>query len=210
MLNVKFDEGQSKEQLAFLQLKPNKRRNLMRSLIRSANRSSKGRITQQKDLTGKTWKGRANGKKKKMLTKLKRRMKVRYGPNNASVYFKDTRTGKIARAQQEGISITAQAPKNNGEQRKEGLATRNQARALIAAGYKIPRGKGKGAKRASIKWITEHLSKNKAGFLLRDLKGGSSKSKWQIDLPARSFLGQTAQEQKEQQSFILNKAMQVA
>jgi len=57
VLNVKFDEGQSKEQLAFLQLKPNKRRNLMRSLIRSANRSSKGRITQQKDLTGKTWKG---------------------------------------------------------------------------------------------------------------------------------------------------------
>jgi len=210
VLNVKFDEGQSKEQLAFLQLKPNKRRNLMRGLIRSANRSSKGRITQQKDLTGKTWKGRANGKKKKMLTKLKRRMKVRYGPNSASVYFKDSRTGKIARAQQEGISITAQAPKNNGDQRKDGLATRNQARALIAAGYKIPRGKGKGAKRASIKWITEHLSKNQAGFLLRDLKGGSSKSKWQIDLPARSFMGQTASEQKEQQSFILNKAMQVA
>ena len=210
MLNVKFDEGQSKEQLAFLQLKPNKRRNLMRGLIRSANRSSKGRITQQKDLTGRTWKGRANGKKKKMLTKLRRRMKVRYGPNDASVYFNTPRSGKIARAQQEGISITAQAPKNTGEQRKEGFATRNQARALIAEGYKIPRGKGKGAKRASIKWITEHLSKNQAGFLLRELKGSSSKSTWQIDLPARSFLGQTVAEQKQQQSFILNKAMQVA
>lgn len=210
MLNVKFDEGQSKEQLAFLQLKPNKRRNLMRGLIRSANRSSKGRITQQKDLTGRTWKGRANGKKKKMLTKLKSRMKVRYGPNDASVYFNTPRTGKIARAQQEGISITGQAPKKNSEQRKEGLATRNQARALIAEGYKIPRGKGKGAKRASIKWITEHLSKNQAGFLLRELKGSSSKSTWQIDLPARSFLGQTVAEQKQQQSFILNKAMQVA
>lgn len=210
MLNVKFDEGQSKEQLAFLQLKPNKRRNLMRGLIRSANRSSKERITQQKDLTGRTWKGRANGKKKKMLTKLKSRMKVRYGPNDASVYFNTPRTGKIARAQQEGISITGQAPKKNSEQRKEGLATRNQARALIAEGYKIPRGKGKGAKRASIKWITEHLSKNQAGFLLRELKGSSSKSTWQIDLPARSFLGQTVAEQKQQQSFILNKAMQVA
>ncbi|CAM4261263.1 phage virion morphogenesis protein [Pseudoalteromonas maricaloris] len=210
MLNVKFDEGQSKEQLAFLQLKPNKRRNLLRGAIRAANRNSKGRITQQKDLTGKAWKGRANGRKKKMLTKLKRRMKVRYGPNNASVYFKDTRTGKIARAQQEGISITAQAPKDNGEQRKDGLATRNQARALIAAGYKIPRGRGKGTKRASIVWITEHLSKTQAGFLLRELKGSSGKSKWQIDLPARSFLGQTQAEEKEQLNFILNKAMQVA
>lgn len=137
-------------------------------------------------------------------------MKVRYGPNDASVYFNTPRSGKIARAQQEGISITAQAPKNTGEQRKEGFATRNQARALIAEGYKIPRGKGKGAKRASIKWITEHLSKNQAGFLLRELKGSSSKSTWQIDLPARSFLGQTVAEQKQQQSFILNKAMQVA
>ncbi|TMS81980.1 virion morphogenesis protein, partial [Pseudoalteromonas sp. S980] len=29
-------------------------------------------------------------------------------------------------------------------------------------------------------------------------------------LPARSFLGQTVAEQKEQMNFILNKAMQVA
>ncbi len=210
MLNVKFDEGQSKEQLAFLQLKPNKRRNLIRGAIRAANRSSKTRITDEKDLTGKNWKRRANGRKKKMLTKLKSRMKVRYGPNSGQVYFNNTRTAKIARAHQEGASLDAGKPKRKGSQNKDGPATKNLARALIAAGYKIPRGKGKGAKRASIKWITEHLSKNQAGFLLRDLKGNSSKSTWQIDLPARSFLGQTAQEQKEQQSFILNKAMQVA
>jgi len=210
VLNVKFDEGRSKDQLAFLQLKPNKRRNLLRSAIRAANKSSKERITGQRDLVGKTWQGRANGKKKKMLTKLKRNMKVRYGANNAGVYFRGGNSGKIARAHQEGVSLDAGKPKGLAAQNKEGPATRNLARALIAEGYKIPRGKGKGSKRPSIKWITENLSINQAGFLLRELKGSSGKSSWQIDLPARSFLGQTVSEQKEQMNFILNKAMHVA
>ena len=210
MLNVKFDEGRSKEQLAFLQLKPNKRRNLLRSAIRAANKSSKERITGQRDLVGKTWQGRANGKKKKMLTKLKRNMKVRYGANSAGVYFRGGNSGKIARAHQEGVSLDVGKPKGLAAQNKEGPATRNLARALIAEGYTIPRGKGKGSKRPSIKWITENLSINQAGFFLRDLKGSSGKSSWQIDLPARSFLGQTVTEQKQQQSFILNKAMHVA
>lgn len=210
MLNLKFDEGRSKEQLAFLQLKPQKRRNILRSAIRAANKSSKERITRQSDLAGKRWQGRANGKKKKMLTKLKRNMKVRYGANSASVYFKGGNSGKIARAHQEGISLDAGKPKSSAAQNKEGPATRNLARALIAEGYKIPRGKGKGSKRPSIKWITNNLSINQAGFLLRELKGSSGKSAWKIDLPARSFLGQTMAEQKEQMNFILNKAMQVA
>jgi len=210
VLNVKFDEGQSKAQLKFLLLTPNKRRNILRGAIRGANKSSKERITRQTDLTGKTWQGRANGKKKKMLTKLKRNMKVRYGADSAGVYFSGGNSGKIARAHQEGVSLDAGKPKNKAAQNKEGPATRNLARALIAEGYTIPRGKGKGSKRPSIKWITEHLSINQAGFLLRELKGSSSKSAWQIDLPARSFLGQTVSEQKQQQSFILNKAMQVA
>ncbi|MBB1403133.1 phage virion morphogenesis protein [Pseudoalteromonas sp. SG45-1] len=210
MLNVKFDEGRSKDQLAFLQLKPNKRRNILRRVIRTTNKSSKERITKQTDLAGKTWQGRANGKKKKMLTKLKKFMKVRHSANDASVYFSGGNSGKIARAHQEGISLDAGKPKGKAAQNKEGPATRNLARALIAEGYKIPRRKGKGSKRPSIKWITENLSINQAGFLLRDLKGSSSKSTWQIDLPARSFLGQTQGEEKQQMNFILNQAMHVA
>ena len=210
MLNVKFDEGRSKGQLAFLQLKPNKRRNILRRVIRTTNKSSKERITKQTDLAGKTWQGRASGKKKKMLTKLKKFMKVRHSANDASVYFSGGNSGKIARAHQEGISLDAGKPKGKAAQNKEGPATRNLARALIAEGYKIPRRKGKGSKRPSIKWITENLSINQAGFLLRDLKGSSSKSTWQIDLPARSFLGQTQGEEKQQMNFILNQAMHVA
>ena len=210
MLNVKFDEGRSKDQLAFLQLKPNKRRNILRRVIRTTNKSSKERITKQTDLAGKTWQGRASGKKKKMLTKLKKFMKVRHSANDASVYFSGGNSGKIARAHQEGISLDAGKPKGKARQNKEGPATRNLARALIAEGYKIPRRKGKGSKRPSIKWITENLSINQAGFLLRDLKGSSSKSTWQIDLPVRSFLGQTQGEEKQQMNFILNQAMHVA
>lgn len=137
-------------------------------------------------------------------------MKVRHSANDASVYFSGGNSGKIARAHQEGISLDAGKPKGKAAQNKERPATRNLARALIAEGYKIPRRKGKGSKRPSIKWITENLSINQAGFLLRDLKGSSSKSTWQIDLPARSFLGQTQGEEKQQMNFILNQAMHVA
>ena len=96
------------------------------------------------------------------------------------------------------VAWMAGKPKGKAAQNKEGPATRNLARALISEGYKIPRGKGKGSKRPSIKWITNNLSINQAGFLLRELKGSSGKSTWKIDLPARSFLGQTVAEQKEQ------------
>ncbi|TMP64185.1 virion morphogenesis protein, partial [Pseudoalteromonas sp. S1609] len=55
----------------------------------------------------------------------------------------------------------------------------------------------------------ENLSIKQAGFLLRDLKGSSSKITCQIDKPARYFIGHTGIEHKQQQSFILNNAMQV-
>ena len=210
MLNMQFDKGQSIEQLTLLSLQPRKRRNILRSVIRSVSKQSRRRITRQQDLAGKQWQGRANGKKKKMLTKLKKLMKVRFGPNNAHAYFKGRKTGKIAAAHQQGASFEVTRRKNKASQNKAGKATRSIAKALIAAGYKIPRNRGKGSKRPSIKWITANLSLTQAGFLLKELKGGSGKSKWQIDLPARSFLGETKKEHKQHMSFILNKAMQVA
>lgn len=191
-------------------LKPQKRRNILRSVIRSVNRSSKKRITEQTDLKNKTWQGRANSKKKKMLTKLKKLMKVKYGANGAQVYFKNARAAKIAQAHQSGASIDVEPKKSQGNQNKQGKASRVLAKALIKAGYTIPRKRGKGTKKPTIKWVTENLTKNQAGYLLRELKGGSGKSKWQIDLPARSFLGQTEKEHKHNMSFILNKAMQLA
>ncbi|WP_194710038.1 phage virion morphogenesis protein [Pseudoalteromonas sp. S16_S37] len=207
---MQFDQGQSLEQLQLLSLKPQKRKNILRSVIRSVNRASKDRITKQKDLAGKSWQGRANGKKKKMLTKLKRHLKVRARANDAQVYLKGARVGKIATAHQTGATIDVNPRKGGGKRNSDGMATRPMAKALIRAGYTIPRNRGKGSKRPSIKWIVANITLKQAGFLLRELKGGSGKSEWQIDLPARSFLGETPKEHKQHMSFMLNKAMQVA
>ncbi|MBQ4836783.1 phage virion morphogenesis protein [Pseudoalteromonas luteoviolacea] len=210
MLKVHFDEGQSIEQLEFLMLKPQKRRNILRSVIRDVRKSSRKRIQKEQGLSGQSWQARANGKKKKMLVKLKKHMQIRFGPNNAKVYFKGSKTGKIASAHQIGASLNATPTTNTGAQNKSGMATKRQAIALRNAGYKIPRNRGKGSKNPSLKWIQANLTQNQAGFILRELKGSSSKSKWQIDLPARSFLGESKKEFRDHQSFILNKAMQVA
>ncbi|MCF6442348.1 phage virion morphogenesis protein [Pseudoalteromonas luteoviolacea] len=209
MLNVHFDEGQSIEQLEFLMLKPQKRRNILRSVIRDVRKSSRKRIQKEQSLSGQSWQARANGKKKKMLVKLKKHMQIRFGPNRASVYFKSPLVAKTAAAHQQGATLEY-TPRKSGNQNKDGMATKRQAIALRNAGYKIPRNRGKGSKKPSLKWIQANLTQNQAGFILRELKGGSGKSKWQIDLPARSFLGESEKEFRDHKSFILNKAMQVA
>lgn len=81
-------------------------------------------------------------------------------------------------------------------------ASKRQAKALIEAGYKVHikgRGKdkvvseGKGAaKTPTIKWIMTHLTISKAGFILRKLRKEEGRDEWKTTLPARPFLGITA------------------
>ena len=69
-------------------------------------------------------------------------------------------------------------------------ATRKQVRSLIDAGYKARWGNFPGRRTPTMKWITENLTIAQAGVILRAL-GGGSKEEWEINLPARSFLGIT-------------------
>ena len=73
------------------------------------------------------------------------------------------------------------------------MATRDQAKALKAAGFKVwARAINPGApvgklKRPTLKWIVENLSVEKAGFILRTLRNTDPKQSWNVKLPRRPF-----------------------
>lgn len=72
-------------------------------------------------------------------------------------------------------------------------ATRKQASALLAEGYKIRRKGGKGAwKTPTIKWITQNLTIGRAGLILDLLRKNRGVDEWNITIPKRQFLGITA------------------
>lgn len=81
-------------------------------------------------------------------------------------------------------------------------ATYDQAAALIEAGYKVRikgRGKsktikqGKGAAHTpSESWIEDNLTIGQAGLILKILKAEEGRDEWTTTLPARPFLGLTA------------------
>ena len=215
MLTFKADNQKILKQLQLLTLDPNKRRRILRGAGRKVRRDSKTRIKDQRDLTGRTWQARSNGRKKRMLGKLGKNIQVHTSTNDAKVTFGNPLLGKIARAHQDGVSqkmTASRAAKKYGTPDYDGNATRKQARALRAAGYQIRMKKPrKGWKTPSIPWITENLTLGKAANILRILRGEKkSKSSWEIGSPSRSFLGQNQSEYKQLTNYMLDEAMRLS
>ncbi len=213
MLKLGINSEQASNELKLLLLSPQKRRRIMRTAGRKVRRDSRQRIRGQKDLTGKTWQGRSNGRKTRMLKKLGKHVQVHTSPNAAKVTFGNKRLGQIARAHQDGISqemTAAEAARKYGTPDENAKATREQAKALRAEGYKIRRNKGKGWKNPSLKWITTNLGWQQAGLILRTLRDKQSKKRWTIPLPQRSFLGQSQVEYKALRNLVLNEAFRLS
>ena len=213
MLKLGINTEQASNELKLLLLTPQKRRRILRGAGRKVRRDSRQRIHGQKDLTGKTWQGRSNGRKTRMLKKVGKYVQVQTSPHVAKVTFGNKRLGKIARAHQHGISqeMTAtEVAKKHGTVKDSDKATRKQAKDLRAEGYKIRREKGKGWKKASLKWITTNLSLKQAWLALRILRDKQSKQRWTITLPQRSFLGQSQIEYKALRNQILNEAFRLS
>ena len=213
MLKLGFNSEKASNELKLLLLTPQKRRRILRGAGRKVRRDSRKRIRGQKDLTGKTWQGRSNGRKTRMLKKLGKHVQVQTSPNTAKVTFGNKRLGQIARAHQDGISqemTAAEASRKYGTVKEGAKATREQAKALRLEGYKIRRNKGKGWKKATLKWITTNLSQQQAGLILRTLRDEQSKTRWTIQLPERSFLGQNQIEYKALRNQVLNEAFRLS
>ncbi len=212
MLKISNNPSSALQQLELLKLKPLKRRRILRSVGRRARQQSRDRIKQQRGLDGSNWKSRSDGKKKQMLRKLSKYMQVHTTVNNVSLQFSNNHYGQAAKAHQHGITETKtakQLQQRYGTPNYKAPATRLQAKKLREAGYKIRTENGKGWKRPSIKWIVANLTQGKAGTITKLLTDVKSKKQWQVELPERSFLGQSPDEQKELTNFMLSEAMRL-
>jgi hypothetical protein len=200
-----------KRQLSILTMPPAERQRKNKILARKAMSFSKKRVRFQRGLDGMPWAPRKSRSKKKMLKGLSREMKAFATADTGTVAYKSYVTGKIAREQQEGINkvfTKAKAQQRYGKPNYDAQATTSQAKALRNEGYKIRRNKGKGYKKATLKWIKENMTLGQAGVILRSMRDSEKKTSWVIPLPARSFLGANAGEREQMMDFIFNDTRQ--
>ncbi|WP_417762183.1 hypothetical protein [Shewanella sp.] len=181
-----------KTQLTLLQLPANKRTRILKTLGRYERAQARARIKRQQALEGGSFTPRANGKKGKMLKRLGRTLEP-YVKNadRLELKHKNALTGRIAALQQEGGEETMTASKMrriHGQPDYDAPASRAQAKALSAEGYKVRKKKG-GWRRASIREIQDTLTVGKAGVILRSMRDSKSQQRWNIPVPARPFLG---------------------
>jgi hypothetical protein len=179
------------KRLQLLQLPPAKRRKILGGIGREIKRQSIRNLRAQRDVEGKPWAQRKRGGGRKLLRRLSRQVAANIVTGDSvQIGFK----GRVAYQQHEGITQLMSAAKMQREGKgnsNDDPATKKQAKALRAEGYKI---KVKGSKKwraPSLKWITQNLAQKQAGLILRILRDETPKKAWVINVPARQFLGAT-------------------
>jgi len=186
-----------RQQVQALRLPPAKRKRLNRRLAREVVKLSRQRIRSQTGLDGGRWTGRKNGKRK-MLTRIMRgkNVKVLADARSGRISWPNRLMGQIARRHQEGIAETMtarRAARQAGTPNYDGPPSREMAKALVRAGFRIRAGKTKGGRvrtrRASQRWIMDNMTLGQAGLVLRKLSDQPSRQQWTIPIPERSFLG---------------------
>jgi phage gpG-like protein len=212
-MQLRFDvTGQLnvKQRVELLKMPPAKRKRLSGQLARKIRVNTRRRLREQKDIKGRSWAARKGKNRRKMMRGLSKRLTAKGTSQAGTVSFDNALVGSIARAQQEGVTevmTAAKMQKIHGEPDYDGPATRAQAKALRAEGYKIRKKSGKGYKNATVKGITETLTLGQAGIILRMMRDKEHKTSWVIPLPARPFLGASEKEIKDMVQTVFNKTI---
>ena len=187
------------EQLALVALPRRTRRNITMRMGREIVKEAKANIRQQRTTSGRSMEGRKDTRKRrKLLRGFGRGLKpFMRGSDRVDVTWGSSVTAQLADRHQNGIAeqwTPAKARKVYGVPDYSKPATRAQAKALKAEGYRLrvkkPRGKGHTLRRVQIKWITDNLSRGQAGAILREMRGKQhGKQRWEVKPAARPFLG---------------------
>ena len=184
------------QQLDLLALPGSKRRRLLNNAAKRVRTLSRKRISAQQNVDGSSFEARKAGGKSKMLRGLGKTLQVvTLSADEAVLGWGNSLVSRIAGDHQHGrpeVMTAARMRRLGKTPDYSAPATRHQARALLKAGYRIR--KGKGWKRPTLGWVVGNLTCGRAGLLLAKLQGGSKKQRWQIDLPARAFLGADTQD----------------
>lgn len=202
----------AKQQLTLLSLPSNKRVRILKTLGRVERAKARKRIRNQATVSGGKFAPRTGGKKTKMLKRMGRTLEPFVkGANRLELKHKAALTGRIAALQQEGGTESMSASRMariHGKPDYKAPATRSQAKALIAQGYKTKKAKGKGYRRATISEVTANLSQGKAGLILKVLRDKPSKNRWQIPVDARPFLGDSNENVQRELAKIIEQVNQ--
>ena len=184
-----------------LELPPKKRqRFLWRMAKYGVIAAAKRNVKNQQSPDGQNWQARKSQWRKKMLRNMPKLLHIKEMPQTESVRIylqggkyrngaKNVPACVVGYAQQHGMNVTISRKQVQSQQNSDPnrLATKKQAKKLRDLGYQVKTGKR--LKKPTVKQITETMSFNQAGLLIKKLSGKTAKASWTIDVPARVFLG---------------------
>lgn len=192
-----------------LKLSAGKRRSVLNKVSKRVRTQSRGRLRAQRDLDGQAFAPRRAQRKGKMLRGLGKRLNVtRLTGTEAALGWANRRVSRIAGQQQRGHveTYTVEKARRRGKALDPNApASRDQARALRQAGYRVR--KGKRWTRPSASWIQQNLKAGQAGLVLSILENKPKRNSWQITLPPRSFLGATPAEVRDLVGTVLQQTL---
>ena len=205
MITITLDTQRSKDQLNLLALPPKKRQRLVWRAANEMKKLAARNVRQQQDPNGNAWAPRKRGKRK-MLRGLPKLLVIHEPRQDvAELGFRkgtmSVHAGVIANTHQKGhtYKVTAAsrrriAPSDAGTNRQ---ASKAQARKLRELGFKRPGKRKRSYRSAPLGWITDNLNYAQAGLLIKKLKDEPVKESWEIQLPARPFLGANAKQREQ-------------
>ncbi|UUT60487.1 phage virion morphogenesis protein [Aeromonas hydrophila] len=205
MITITLDTKRSKDQLNLLALPPKKRQRLVWRAANEMKKLAARNVRQQQDPNGNAWAPRKRGKRK-MLRGLPKLLVIHEPSQDvAELGFKkgsmNVHAGVVANTHQKGhtYKVTAASRRriaaSDGGKNKQ--ASKAQARKLRELGFKRPGKRKKSYRSASLGWITGNLNYAQAGLLIKKLKDEPVKESWEIELPARPFLGANAKQREQ-------------
>ncbi|HCH3319026.1 TPA: virion morphogenesis protein [Vibrio parahaemolyticus] len=212
-INVnKRDVLNLQEKLAMLAMPPKKRIWMLKALGRWEKANVRQRIRQQKDIHGKALEPKKGKKRGKVMRRMAKGLTpyVR-GGKELDLTWGNKLTARIAARHHLGQKqkmTKRQMQKRWGTPDYTKPCTRGQARKLRELGYTVPKKKGKGRKKPSLRQLMESITHGQAGQLIRDLSNQPTVAAWDIPLKERQILGSNEREVNRELVQIFEQARQ--
>jgi hypothetical protein len=202
--------------LALMELPTPKRKRLLNNVAKRVRSLSRQRIRNQQNLNGTPFAARKDTSKgkKKMEAGLGKLLDVtRLTGTEAELGWRNTLTRWVASQQHNGVSErrTAAQMRQWNKVPPGTAATEKQAKSLRRLGFKTRQEGKKTLTRPSVAWIQQHLNYARAGLLIRVLENERTEStgaqSWNIQLPARQFLGASEGETSQLVNLVLQQIL---
>ncbi|MDF5890900.1 phage virion morphogenesis protein [Pseudomonas syringae] len=207
---------EAQDLLALMELPTPKRRRLLNNVAKRVRSLSRQRIRNQQNLNGTPFAARKDTSKgkKKMEAGLGKLLDVtRLTGTEAELGWRNTLTRWVASQQHNGVSErrTAAQMRQWNKVPPGTAATEKQAKTLRRLGFKTRQEGKKTLTRPSVAWIQQHLNYARAGLLIRVLDDERAEStgaqSWNIQLPARQFLGASDSETSQLVNLVLQQIL---